>query len=234
MKLQLYELAGADGAVRFSPHCWKARMALAHKGLTAERIPCRFSDKDKLAFSGQDLVPVLVADDTTITDSWNIALFLEEAAPDAPSLFGGEAAQSLARFVNAYANTLIRTSLFPLIAMDIYDSIAEADRDDYREKREAFLGAPLEEVAAKRSQAVHKFRELLDPVRTLLTTQAYLSGDQPRYADYCLFGSFMWARCISNFALLDPDDSINDWRERLLDAFDGMARQAPRSTVALA
>ena len=33
---KLYELAGADENRRFSPYCWRARMALAHKGLEVE------------------------------------------------------------------------------------------------------------------------------------------------------------------------------------------------------
>ena len=37
-KLSLYELAGADRELRFSPHCWKTRMALAHKGLNVELL----------------------------------------------------------------------------------------------------------------------------------------------------------------------------------------------------
>ncbi|MGL4964315.1 MAG: hypothetical protein ACRC67_24000 [Inquilinus sp.] len=48
--LTLYELAGADAALRFSPHCWKTRMALAHKGLEADRLPWRFTEKDAIAF----------------------------------------------------------------------------------------------------------------------------------------------------------------------------------------
>ena len=34
----MHDLAGADPAVRFSPYCWRVRMALAHKGLDVETI----------------------------------------------------------------------------------------------------------------------------------------------------------------------------------------------------
>ena len=54
----LYELAGA-GEVRFSPNCWRSIYALHHKGLPFERRPIKFSEKDRIAFSGQNLVPVL-------------------------------------------------------------------------------------------------------------------------------------------------------------------------------
>jgi len=74
--LTLYELAGADPAVRFSPHCWTVVMALAHKGLEAARVPLRFSDIHKVAFSGQALLPVLTHGTEIIGDSWRIALHL--------------------------------------------------------------------------------------------------------------------------------------------------------------
>jgi hypothetical protein len=38
---------------------------------------------------------------------------------------------------------------------------------------------------------------------------------------------FMWARCTSPLELLADDDPVHAWRERLLDAFGGMARAAP-------
>ena len=51
MTIQLYDLAGADENLRFSPFCWRARMALAHKGLAYETIPWRYSDKAKIIAS---------------------------------------------------------------------------------------------------------------------------------------------------------------------------------------
>ena len=59
--LTLYDLAGADASLRFSPHCWKIHMALAHR-LSAATVPWRFTDKEEIAFSGQKLVPVLLHD----------------------------------------------------------------------------------------------------------------------------------------------------------------------------
>jgi Glutathione S-transferase, N-terminal domain len=33
MGMQLYDLAGADLERRFSPYCWRIKLALMHKGL---------------------------------------------------------------------------------------------------------------------------------------------------------------------------------------------------------
>lgn len=48
MSLQLYDLAGAESERRFSPYCWRTKLALAHKCLAVETIPWRFTDKDMI------------------------------------------------------------------------------------------------------------------------------------------------------------------------------------------
>ena len=58
-------------------------MALAHKGLEKDAVVelIRFSDKEKLAFSGQKLVPVIVDGDRVVNDSFAIALYLMRLIP---------------------------------------------------------------------------------------------------------------------------------------------------------
>ena len=97
----------------------------------------------------------------------------------------------------------------------------------FRKSREARFGKPLEDIMAGRDKAVEGFRKSLDPLRLTLKTQAYLGGEKPNYADYIVFGPFQWARVVSPFKLLAADDPVYAWRERLLDAFDGMARKSP-------
>lgn len=225
--LTLYELAGADAALRFSPHCWKSRMALAHKGLEAERLPWRFTEKEEIAFSGQGLVPLLRDGDTTVADSWRIAVYLEERYPDRPSLFGGDAGRALTRFMNAWADGSLAPLLAPVLVLDILARLDAKDRDYFRSTREARYGRRLEEVCADREAHIATFRKALTPLRTLLKDQPFLAGEAPAYADYCVFGMFMWARCISDVQLLAEDDGVYAWRDRLLDAFDGLARGAP-------
>ena len=93
MTTRLYDLAGAEPSRRFSPYCWRTKLALAHKGLTVETIPWRFTDADAIAMSGQGRVPVLLDGDKVVSDSWMIAEYLEAAYPDRPSLFGGAEAR---------------------------------------------------------------------------------------------------------------------------------------------
>ena len=73
MGMQLYDLAGADLERRFSPYCWRIKLALMHKGLPFDTIPWRFTEKKAIAFSGQGRVPVLIDGDQVVFDSWKIA-----------------------------------------------------------------------------------------------------------------------------------------------------------------
>ena len=99
----LYELAGA-GKARFSPNCWRSIYALHHKGLPFERQPIKFGEKDRIAFSGQKLVPVLQDSGSVISDSLAIAEYLEKAYPGRPTLFGGDVGRAQVRFINAWAD----------------------------------------------------------------------------------------------------------------------------------
>ena len=73
MSLKPVELVGTDASRPFSPFCWRTRMALAHKGLSAETIPWCFTEKPAIAPHGSEKVPVLLDGDTAVVDSWTIA-----------------------------------------------------------------------------------------------------------------------------------------------------------------
>ncbi|HUC51586.1 MAG TPA: glutathione S-transferase family protein [Xanthobacteraceae bacterium] len=227
---RLYDLAGAEPERRFSPYCWRTRLALAHKGLAVETVPWRFTEKAEIAASGQGLVPVLVDGDKWISDSWTIANYLEDTYPDAPSLFGGPAARSLTRYYSAFADSLV-AAMFPFIALDILHHVADKDRDYFRESREKRVGKTLEAFVADRDSKLAAFRGSLAPLRTALKSQPFLGGAEPLYADYALFGPFQWARCISPFALLEEGDPVKLWRDKLLERFGGLARNAPAYDV---
>lgn len=226
MALILYELAAPDER-RFSPYCWRIRMALAAKGLEAERVPIRFSDKPLIAFSGQDRVPVLADGDTVVFDSWRIACHLEDAYPDRPPLFGNAIARGTCRFLNQWADRVQLPGISPLVIHDIYRHLDPADHAYFRASREKRLGRSLEDIQADRDERVLAFRTTLEPIRATLREQPFLAGDTPAYADFIVFGGFQWARSISDFPLLTHDDAVYGWLETMLDLFDGLARKAP-------
>lgn len=185
-----------------------------------------FYRKDALARHQSEKVPVLLDGERAINDSWAIATYLEDTYRDRPSLFGGEGGRAMGRMINWWGDSAVIPGLVSLIIMDIHAHLRPADQAYFRESREARFKKTLEEVAANRDKDVVTFRKSLDPVRLTLRSQPFLGGEQPNYADYIVFGPFQWARAISGFQLLQPDDAIYAWREKLLDAFGGMARKS--------
>jgi glutathione S-transferase len=231
MSRTLYDLAGADPALRFSPYCWRTKLALAHKGLDAETVPWRFTEKDVIAFSGQGRVPVLVDGERTVFDSWAIANHLEDTYPERPSLFGGDGGRAVTRLVNTWADALVGP-IARLVIMDIFDRVHEKDRAYFRQSREQRFGKGLEAVAADRAGNLAAVRAGLEPLRATLAHQPYLGGTHPLYADYIVFGDLQWARCVSPDPVLVADDPVAAWQDRILDAFDGLARNAPAAVAA--
>ncbi len=224
--LKLFELCGSDPERLFSPYCWRTRMALAHKGLEAQTLPWRFTEKDAIKPHNSDKVPVLLDGDKAVADSWAIANYLEDKHPDKPSLFGGTGGRAMARMVNSWGD-LMAGSIAPFIVADVHGQLGPVDQKYFRESREARFGKRLEDVIADRDQRVEAWRKTLEPLRVTLRAQPFIGGDKPNYGDYIVFGPFQWARATSAFKLLAADDPIYAWREKLLDAFGGMARKSP-------
>lgn len=227
MARKLFELAGADPDRRFSPYCWRIRMALAHKGLDVETVPWRFTDKDAIAFAGTDRVPVLEDGDVVVHDSWDIACYLEDTYTDAPALFGNDAARGEALVIKHWLEQSIHPLVARLIIVDIYHCLHDRDRSYFRHSREARFGMSLEVFCSQTGAALAALRQSLSPVRETLRRQDFLCGAEPGFADYLLLGPFQWARCTSPVRLLKTQDPIYAWRERMLALHDGLAANAP-------
>jgi glutathione S-transferase len=227
MAVILYDLAGAESERRFSPFCWRTRMALAHKGLAVETVPWRFTERDRLPQPNAGRVPVIVDDGRVVHDSTTIADYLEARYPDRQSLFGGAVGRSLAGFVQNWVETVVHPGLIRFVLLDILRHLRPEDREYFRRSREERFGTTLEAVAADREARLPAFRDSLAPLRRTLERQNFLAGDSPAYADYIVFGAFQWARAISDLELLAEGDPVRAWRDRLLDSFDGLARRSP-------
>ena len=78
---------------------------------------------------------------------------------------------------------------------------------------------------ANREETRTLLKRTLFPVRKVLELSPFLSGKQASFADYSVFGAMMWARITSSFDILEEHDPITDWRERMLDLYDGLARK---------
>ncbi len=159
-------------------------------------------------------------------DSWNVAVYLDEAYPQRPGLFANVESRALAEFFAHWVARGPQLAVFKVILLDIFERIHEKDKAYFRASREKRLGTTLEQYAGDRNAALAAFRGALDPVRPGLVQHPFVSGHGPGYADYTLFGLFQWARAMSPTRLLEPDDPVFAWRERMLDLFGAFAREA--------
>jgi len=218
----LYALCAADPARQFSPHVWKTVMSLAHKGLDYETVPVPFTDIPAIEGGCTATVPLLRDGDRLVRDSFDIALYLDEAYPDRPSLFGGEGGRAMARFIENWSQSTLHMAVTRIAILDIHDMLAPKDRAYFRRSREERLGATLEEIAAAGRAEVEGFARRLQPLRNMLKVQPFIGGEGPLFPDYIVFGALQWLRTTAGTKVLAEDDPVAGWFARCLDLHGGI------------
>jgi glutathione S-transferase len=221
----LYALAGADKARQFSPHVWKTVLSLAHKGLDYETVPVGFTEIPGIENGGTATVPLLRDGDALVRDSFTIALYLDEAYPERPSLFGGQGGQAMARFIENWSQSVLHMAITRIAILDIHDLLGEADRAYFRRSREERLGASLEDIAAAGRAEIEGFAKKLQPLRNMLKIQPFIGGEGPLFPDYIVFGALQWLRTTAGTKVLEDDDPVALWFARCLDLHGGVGRR---------
>jgi glutathione S-transferase len=229
MTITLYELAGADRSLRFAPHCWKSKLALAHKKLSFKTEPVWFTEKEKFAMSEQPLLPIITDGDKIVSDSWAIAEYLEATYPDTPSLFANDEAKEKADAFHKWVSTVLSKHVPGILILDLYNVLADQDKDYFRTTRENKIGKSLEEFAKNPEKHIQGLQTELSSVRELLATQNYLGGENPDYRDICLLGTFMWIATLVTTDFLEKDNVVYAWYQRVLNDYSEVI---PNSIVA--
>ena len=161
--------------------------------------------------------------------AWSIAEYLEDTYPQRPSLFGSAEGRALARFLNQWVNTVLHPAIARVILPDVLAILHEEDRAYFRSTREAALGISIESLRAARDESFAALHRVLKPLRDTLSAQPFLAGKGPLFPDHIAFGAFQWGRVVSQVELFSQDDPVAPWCARMLDAYDGLARSAPRA-----
>lgn len=232
MSRLLFDLCAADPALRFSPYCWRVKLALKHKGLDFNTVPWRFQEKERLAFAYPDgavprTVPVLQEPDgTVVTDSLAIFAHLDRVYPEQP-LLGDAMASARLTFIRYWSEALVAPAIMRIILMDLFAILGPEDQEYFRKSREARLGKTLEDFCDPEVGQT-QLAKALAPLRLSLGEQPYLDGAQPAAADYLAFATFMWPYVATGNALLPKEGPLNAWFSRMLEQFDGFAAAAPR------
>jgi glutathione S-transferase len=232
MAILLYDLCGGDTDLRFSPYCWRAKMALAHKGLDVTTVPTIYTRIAEIDNGASKALPVLKDGDRIVPDSFAIALYLDEAYPDRPTLLGDDATVAACRVIEGWANTALGPLIMRMIVKDIHDVLDAADQPYFRETREARVGRSLEEHQSGVAALADALTAALQPARHALAHYDWLGGSEPRYADYIVFGSLQWLRSIAGGLPLASDDAVTGWFERCLDLHGGLGRGATLAKAA--
>lgn len=224
MTRRLYALSGADKTRPFSPHVWKVKLSLAHKGLEFDVSPVGFTEIPKLEQGATRIVPLLRDGEKLVNDSFDIALYLERTYSERPTLFGGEGGMAMARFVEGWSQMVLHPAIVRIAIMDIHDNLDPVDQAYFRASREERFGKSLEAIAEAGRADLETFSAKLEPLRHMLRFQSFLGGVSPLFADYIIFGALQWARIVSPHRLLAAGDVVTDWFERCLDLHGGLGR----------
>ncbi|EJT97552.1 hypothetical protein DACRYDRAFT_119234 [Dacryopinax primogenitus] len=203
-----YDLKCATPNTCWSPHCWKARLALQYKHVPFRTVWVSYPDIKPLLGHTQPeaktvTLPVIQHGQTWVFDSWEIVRYLEAHFPT-PSLLPNP--QS-AHFFKLYNDTVLVESVWNLFAPRVANILDERGKVFFVRTREEDLGMKLEDVG--RGETVDQIRRPLGVVaRNLAQFGPYLAGEEVTYPDLVLLSTLLW------FQRANPVDT-----ETILDMF---------------
>jgi glutathione S-transferase len=216
MTLALYELCNASDK-SMSPYCWRIRQSLLLLEIPFESRLVGFSEIQQLSPDSNRTVPILVDLEQEIIGSWEIAQHLSNHHDPDSRLFGDEGQQALADFITDWVDATLLARVNRMLVKDNHDGFRAADQEYYRSTEEARQGQTLERTQATRESEKPELQKLLHPARQFTKQRPFIGGSNPTYADFTLHSTFQWARSVSKFRLLRPDDRLNDWIGRMDD-----------------
>jgi glutathione S-transferase len=128
---------------------------------------------------------------------------------------------------NTWVDRALVPAMMPVIVAEVHERVDPADEQYFRQQFEGFLKSTLEEARSRQPKALERLTRLLEPMHATVKRQAFICGSAPAYGDYILFSVFQWARITSPQAIFNTSEPLYGWRERMLDLYDGFARNVP-------
>ncbi len=212
-KIILYDLCGINN-IRFSPPCWNVKLCLINKKINYETVPITFSEKCKINFSGQKLVPIIRYKNEVIYDSWNIIMWLEKKFTEI-KLINNEQSRIFSRFLYYWTSKHILPIIFKIIGPDIPKILSNSDAKYFVKTREKMLGTTLESLKKNKEHEKKKLNHALLLVEKMLSENNFLNGKSPGLPDYIFFGNFMWAEKCSDETIIDKKSFVFKWFEKI-------------------
>jgi glutathione S-transferase len=216
--IKFYELTGKND-LRFSPPCWNVKLCLLYKNIDYETITVGFSEKFKILFSDQQLVPIIKHKNGFVSDSWNIINWLDQNF-DGPKLFTNETSKNFSYFLYLWTSTQLLPILFKIIAHEIPNILEGDDLKHYLITREKLIKGPITKFKPAIPDTIKKFRNVINPIRSLIKKNGFISGINPGIEDFIFFGNFKLVYTCSSCELLETEDEIYKWYKRLQKLFN--------------
>ena len=218
----LYDLAGKDRSVRFSPFCWLVKFALLHKGLEFSTVPLGFLPKSDYPDPDHGKLPVVRHGDQWLKESVDIITFLDREYPERP-LVGDETARDRLEKYRAWLGSDLFPNLGPQVFFRVPNAISDEDAAYFRETREERFGVSVEELA-KKPGLQENLAAAFQIVEADLADTPFLGGSEPDLSDYTVMSPLMWKRSITSEAVFTLPPKMAAWHDRMLDLYDGYGR----------
>jgi glutathione S-transferase len=190
-----------------------------YKDISFETIPVGFSEKYKIAFTNQNLVPILRINDHFVCDSWDIINWLEQNYSQNP-LFLNSSNKTFSYFLYHWTSKELLPVLFKIIANEITKILDGKDLEYFVKTREGKIQGPLSELKLLAPAATIHFRKLVNPIRKIIKENNYISGRKPGLEDFIFFGNLKWIQSCNNYPLLEDDDLIKKWFSEIHKIFN--------------
>ncbi|TFK96933.1 hypothetical protein BDV98DRAFT_536033 [Pterulicium gracile] len=207
--ITLYDIPGKLPGQAWSPNTLKSRLALNFKGLPFHTEWVEYPEIEGL-YKTLDLAPTNVQPDgvtpyytlpiivdasipgkdpVVVSDSWNIAVYLDQAYPDAPLLFPKGTKALQAAFQETWMDAFFWPATVFLRPRTPEIALNPRSAEHFRRTRSHQLGRPLAEIEPKgeaRVAYLKEWEEKLGKVARVyegVTDERYLTGDEAVYAD---------------------------------------------------
>lgn len=190
--LELYQF-------QFCLFCEKVRLILDYKGLEYKKVEVTpgIGQIEVFKISGQKKLPVLKDGDTIITDSTEIALYLDRKYPEKPIIPTDPLARGQCLLIEEWADESIaakgrkaflgalnhyqnfRTSFLPKEIPDVFKNIVGAVPSEFLD----FLGVGVGLGSETFKEAEKGLKQDLEALSLILQNKPYLVTDEPTLAD---------------------------------------------------
>ena len=210
--MKIYELSSANGTL-FSPPCWRTRLALELLGLDYQSMPVPFTkikDVDEGQFA---TVPIMQNESVIMNDSFIIAEYLNTTYAIRTKLFPSAAEKAQAIFMQKIMDHIHQLTGKALL-YDIFESVADEDKEYFRASREKKIGKTLEEIKPLKDATIEAMLTAYANLEGYAAENDFWGGDKPNYADITILSHLQLPAQIGGIKVLEALPNIKNWTEK--------------------